>query len=86
VVGEPSTAPPLSIVVLPLANLSNDADQEYFADSITEDLTNDLSRIPGQLVIARTTRLHLQGKVGGREANRSGSRRSLRARRQRTAA
>jgi adenylate cyclase len=40
---EPSTAPRLSIVVLPLANMSNDADQGYFADSITEDLTNGLS-------------------------------------------
>src|SRR6202011_5039929 len=37
--------PRLSIVVLPLANLSNDPDQEYFADGITDDLTTDLSRI-----------------------------------------
>ena len=32
----------LSIIVLPFANLSNDPDQEYFADGITEDLTTDL--------------------------------------------
>jgi adenylate cyclase len=32
-------APPLSIVVLPFANLSNDPDQEYFVDGITDDLT-----------------------------------------------
>jgi class 3 adenylate cyclase len=31
--------PRLSIVVLPFANLSNDPDQEYFADGITDDLT-----------------------------------------------
>jgi hypothetical protein len=45
--------PPLSIVVLPFANLSNDPEQEYFADGITDDLTTDLSRISGSFVIAR---------------------------------
>src|ERR1700726_503102 len=38
-------APRLSIVVLPFTNLSNDPDQQYFADGITEDLTTDLSRL-----------------------------------------
>jgi TolB-like protein/Flp pilus assembly protein TadD len=47
--------PPLSIVVLPFTNLSNDPDQEYFADGITDDLTTDLSRISGSFVIARST-------------------------------
>jgi DNA-binding winged helix-turn-helix (wHTH) protein len=42
---QPPVAPRLSIVVLPFANLSNDADQQYFADGITEDLTTDLSQI-----------------------------------------
>ena len=41
--------PRLSIVVLPFANLSNDPDQEYFADGITDDLTTDLSPISGIL-------------------------------------
>jgi adenylate cyclase len=48
-------APRLSLVVMPFANLSKDPDQEYFADAITEDLTTDLSRIPGMLVISRNT-------------------------------
>ena len=48
-------APRLSIVVLPFENLSNDPDQEYFADGITDDLTTDLSRISGSFVIARST-------------------------------
>ena len=40
----PSFATPrLSIVVLPFTNLSNDPEQGYFADGITEDLTTDLS-------------------------------------------
>ena len=43
-------APRLSIVVLPFANLSNDPEQQYFADGITEDLTTDLSRLAGMLV------------------------------------
>jgi adenylate cyclase len=37
----------LSVVVLPFANSSNNPEQEYFADAITEDLTTDLSRISG---------------------------------------
>jgi adenylate cyclase len=52
---EPAVAPRLSIVVLPLANLSNDPEQQYFADSVTEDLTTDLSRISHMLVISRNT-------------------------------
>ncbi len=48
-------APRLSIVVLPFANLSDDREQQYFADGITEDLTTDLSRIAGMLVISRNT-------------------------------
>jgi len=35
----------MSIVVLPFANLSDDREQQYFADGITEDLTTDLSRL-----------------------------------------
>jgi TolB-like protein len=48
-------APRLSIVVLPFANLSDDREQQYFADGITEDLTTDLSRIAGSFVISRNT-------------------------------
>jgi TolB-like protein/Flp pilus assembly protein TadD len=53
-VPEPSAAP-LSIVVLPFANLSSDREQQYFADGITGNLTTDLSRIPDMLVISRNT-------------------------------
>ena len=56
------SAPRLSIVVLPFSNLSNDPDQEYFADGITDDLTTDLSRISGSFVIARTTAFTFKGK------------------------
>jgi adenylate cyclase len=61
-VPQPAVAPRLSIVVLPFANLSNDPEQQYFADGITEDLTTDLSRIVGMFVISRGTAFTYQGK------------------------
>jgi adenylate cyclase len=44
-----------SVVVLPFENLSPDADQRYFADAITDDLTTNLSRYTDMLVISRNT-------------------------------
>jgi adenylate cyclase len=61
-ISRPAVAPRLSIVVLPFANLSNDPEQQYFADGITEDLTTDLSRIADMFVISRNTALTYQGK------------------------
>jgi len=71
---EPLTPPRLSIVVLPFANLSGDAEQEYFADGVTESLTTDLSRIRGSFVIGRHTAFTYKGKAVdlkqiGRELN-----------------
>jgi adenylate cyclase len=57
-----AVAPRLSIVVLPFTNLSNDPEQLYFADGITEDLTTDLSRIEGSFVISRNTAFTYRGK------------------------
>src|ERR1700731_1084442 len=48
-------APRLSIVVLPFTNLSDDREQQYFADGITDDLTTDLSRLANMFVISRNT-------------------------------
>src|SRR5215470_11335919 len=58
----PAVMPRLSIVVLPFANLSSDPEQQYFADGITEDLTTDLSRIVGMVVISRTTAFTYRNK------------------------
>jgi adenylate cyclase len=59
---QPLVAPRLSIVVLPFTNLSGDPDQQYFADAITEDLTTDLSRLAGMLVISRNTAFTYRNK------------------------
>jgi TolB-like protein/lipoprotein NlpI len=48
-------------VVLPFT--ARDPDQEYFAEGITEDLTTDLSRIPGSFVIAPSTAFTYKGKL-----------------------
>src|SRR5207245_2810490 len=44
-----------SLVVLPLENLSGDAEQEYFADGMTEALINDLAKISALRVISRNS-------------------------------
>jgi TolB-like protein/class 3 adenylate cyclase len=61
-ISQPAAVRRLSIVVLPFANLSNDPEQQYFADGITEDLTTDLSRIADMFVISRNTAFTYQGK------------------------
>jgi adenylate cyclase len=58
----PVPTPRLSIVVLPFTNLSNDPEQRYFADGITEDLTTDLSRLENMFVISRNTAFTYRNK------------------------
>jgi adenylate cyclase len=55
-------APRLSIVVLPFANLSDEREQQYLAEAITDDVTTDLSRIPDMVVISRNTAFTYYGK------------------------
>jgi adenylate cyclase len=52
-----------SIAVLPFINMSNDRDQEYFSDGITDDLITDLSRLPGLFVIARESTFTYKGRA-----------------------
>jgi TolB-like protein/Tfp pilus assembly protein PilF len=47
--------------VLPLANLSGDPEQEYFADGMTEELITDLARIGALRVISRTSVMGYKG-------------------------
>jgi TolB-like protein/class 3 adenylate cyclase/Tfp pilus assembly protein PilF len=68
------SAPHLSIVVLPFANIGGDPEQDYFVDGVTESLTTDLSRISGSFVIARNSAFSYKGKAidvrqVGRELN-----------------
>jgi TolB-like protein/class 3 adenylate cyclase/Tfp pilus assembly protein PilF len=51
-----------SIAVLPFANMSADKAQESFADGISEDLTTQLSKLSGLLVISRTSTFKYKGQ------------------------
>jgi adenylate cyclase len=52
-----------SIVVLAFQNMSGDAEQEYFADGIAEDVITDLSKVSGLFVIARNSAFTYKGKA-----------------------
>jgi adenylate cyclase len=51
-----------SICVLPFANMSGDAEQEYFSDGISEDIITDLSKVSALSVIARNSAFAFKGK------------------------
>ena len=51
-----------SIAVLPFVNMSGDAEQEFFADGITEDIITELARFPSLFVIARNSTFTYKGK------------------------
>jgi TolB-like protein/class 3 adenylate cyclase len=51
-----------SIAVLPFDNMSNDPEQEYFSNGISDDLITDLSKVPNFLVISRNTSFAYRGK------------------------
>jgi adenylate cyclase len=51
-----------SIAVLPFANMSGDAEQDYFSDGITEDIITDLSKVSGLFVIASNSSFSYKGK------------------------
>jgi TolB-like protein/Tfp pilus assembly protein PilF len=51
-----------SVAVLAFSNLSDDKDNEYFSDGISEELLNVLAKVPGLKVTARTSSFHFKGK------------------------
>lgn len=54
---------PASVAVLPFDNLSADPEQEYFADGLTQELLNALSRIPDLHVAGRTSSFWFKGRA-----------------------
>jgi len=55
-------APPGSLAVLPLANLSDEIENEYFSDGLSEEIRNQLARVPGLKVAARTSSFAFKGR------------------------
>ena len=61
--GEPIPLPEEpSIAVLAFENLSSDPEQSFFGDGISEDIMTDLSKIPGMVVMARTSSFAYKGQ------------------------
>lgn len=52
----------IGICVLPFANMSGDAEQEYFSDGISEDVITDLNKVSALFVVARNTAFTFKGK------------------------
>src|SRR6185436_4141911 len=56
------TATANSIAVLPFTSFSEDAESNYFADGLTEELINDLAHIPGMKVSGRTSSFYFKNR------------------------
>ncbi|PYL95109.1 MAG: adenylate/guanylate cyclase domain-containing protein, partial [Verrucomicrobia bacterium] len=52
----------VSICVLPFANISGDAEQEYFSDGISDDIITDLSKVSALHIVSRNTAFTFKGK------------------------
>jgi TolB-like protein/DNA-binding winged helix-turn-helix (wHTH) protein len=59
--GEADFGPIRSVAVLPLQNLSNDANQEYFVDGMTDELITDLAQIRELKVVSKTSVMQYKG-------------------------
>ena len=61
--GRGSTGGTPSIAVLPFVDMSSEKNQDYFSDGLSEELLNDLAKIPGLRVAARTSSFQFKGKT-----------------------
>jgi len=61
--GRGQAARDVSVAVLPFANKSGVADDEFLSDGISEDLIHALSRLPGLRVVARTSAFAFKGRA-----------------------
>jgi TolB-like protein/DNA-binding winged helix-turn-helix (wHTH) protein/Tfp pilus assembly protein PilF len=57
------TRPPMSIAVLPFLDFSESKDEEYLAEGLSEEVINQLTRIPDFRVMARTSSFYYKGKA-----------------------
>ena len=57
-----SSSSDTSILVLPFVDMSPGKDQEYFSDGLTEELINNLAKVPGLKVVARSSAFQFKGK------------------------
>ena len=62
IAARPAAATRASIAVLPFANLSSEADSEYFSEGLTEELIHALSRLPNLHVVSRTSAFEFKAK------------------------
>lgn len=60
---KPLTAAKPSLAVLPFATMSQDPDQEFFADGLVDDILTTLSKLSGLMVIARQSSFAYKGKA-----------------------
>ena len=60
--GHHSSVDDKSVAVLPFVNMSNDPEQEYFSDGLTEEIINILAQVPNLKVVGRTSVFSLKGK------------------------
>ncbi len=58
----PVSAGTVSIAVLPFVNLSSEAEQEFFSDGVTEEITSALVKVQGLSVIGRTSAFEFKGQ------------------------
>ena len=63
-VGSPTAAAPIKLVVLPFENLTGDPEQEYFSDGLTKEMITQLGRLhpQGLSVIARTSSMQYKNR------------------------
>jgi len=59
--GEPGAGPIRSVAVLPMQNLSNDPNQEYFVDGMTDELITDLAQLHDLKVVSKTSIMQYKG-------------------------
>ena len=61
-VASATTVAPVTLAVLPFANLSSDPEQEYFSDGLTEEILNQLAQVDALIVTARTSSFSFKGR------------------------